>query len=154
MKGQILHIDEGTGEGVITGADGRRYAFAAHDLRGSGQLARAGVRVDFETAGNAAREVYPDPGAPRPALGLAGDKNRIVAGVLALLLGSLGVHKFYLGSNRAGLIMLACSLFGWILLFVPNGIVWLIALIEGVIYLTRSDAEFHERYEVQRRAWF
>ena len=154
MKGQILHIDQNTGEGVITGADGRRYAFAAHDLRGSGQVAHAGVGVDFEAAGNFAREVYPDPTAPRAVLGAFGDKNRLVAGVLAIFLGSFGIHKFYLGYNGAGLVMLACSLLGWILFFIPNGIIGLIALIEGVIYLTRSDAEFHERYEVERRAWF
>lgn len=154
MKGQILHLDDTTGEGVITGADGNRYAFAAPDLRGSGQVARAGVAVDFVTEGSRAREVYPDPAAPRPLLGQVGDKNKLVAGVLAILLGSFGLHKFYLGYNGAGLVMLLCSLLGWMLFFIPNGIVGLIALIEGLIYITRSDEEFHQRYEVERRAWF
>lgn len=154
MKGQILHLDQATGEGVITGADGRRYAFAAHDLRGNGEVARPGIAVDFEVEGARAREVYPDPGAPRPALAQFGDKNRIVAALLAFFLGGFGFHKFYLGYNGAGLVMLACALLGWILLFVPTGIVWLIALIEAVIYLTRSDDEFHERYEIGRRPWF
>lgn len=154
MKGQILHIDEGTGEGVITGADGRRYAFAAPDLRGNGQVARPGVGVDFEVEGSRAREVYPDPGAPRPALAQLGEKNRIVAGLLAIFLGGFGVHKFYLGYNGAGMVMLACTLLGWILFFVPTGIVGMIALIEAVIYLTRSDEEFHQRYEIGRRPWF
>ena len=154
MKGQILHLDEATGEGVITGADGRRYAFSAPDLRGSGQVARAGVGVDFEVAGDRAREIYPDPAVPRPVLGQVGDKNKIVAGVLAILLGSLGVHKFYLGYTGAGVVMLACSLLGWMLFFIPNGIVGMIALIEGLIYVTRSDEEFHQRYEIGRRTWF
>lgn len=154
MKGRILHLDQTTGEGVISGADGRRYAFAAPDLRGDGQVARAGVAVDFEVAGERAREVYPDPDAPRPALAQFGDKNRMVAALLALFLGGIGLHKFYLGYNGAGLVMLACSLLGWILFFIPTAIVGLIALIEAVIYLTRSDEEFHRRYEVERRPWF
>lgn len=154
MKGQILHLDQGTGEGVITGADGRRYAFSAPDLRGSGQVARPGVAVDFEAEGGRAREVYPDPDAPRPALAQFGDKNRIVAALLAFFLGGLGIHKFYLGYNGAGMVMLLCSMLGWVLFFVPTGIIGLIALIEAVIYLTRSDAEFHERYEIGRRPWF
>ena len=80
MKGQILHLDEDTGEGVITATDGRRYGFSAPDLRGSGQVARAGVGVDFEVTGDRAREIYPDPAAPRPALARIGEKNRMVAG--------------------------------------------------------------------------
>ena len=54
MKGQILHLDEATGEGVIRGKDGRRYAVAAVDLRGAGEVAHAGVAVDFEPAGDRA----------------------------------------------------------------------------------------------------
>lgn len=154
MKGQILHLDQTTGEGVISGADGRRYAFSAADLRGEGQVARPGVAVDFEVAGGRAREVYPDPGAPRPALAQFGQKNRIVAALLAFFLGGFGFHKFYLGYNGAGLVMLACALLGWILFLIPTGIVWLIALIEAVIYLTRSDEAFHLRYEVERHPWF
>lgn len=156
MKGQILHLDQASGEGIITGADGRRYAFSAPDLRGSGEVARPGVAVDFEVEGDRARarEVYPDPGAPRPALVQFGDKNRIVAALLAFFLGGLGFHKFYLGYNTAGMVMLACSLLGWVLFFIPTGIVGLVALIEAVIYLTRSDEEFHRRYELERRPWF
>lgn len=153
MKGQILHIDPQTGDGVITGADGMRYGFAAHDLCGTGQIATAGVAVDFETSGNRAIEIYPAPGTPRNAY--AGDgKSKVVAGVLALLLGALGAHKFYLGATGAGIIMLLASLFGWVLLFIPNWIVGVIAVVEGIIYLTRTDDEFHERYEIGKRPWF
>ena len=104
MKGQILHIDAQSGDGVITGADGRRYAFREANLLGSGQIARAGVWVDFQTRGDAAVEIYPDPNTPHAVA--YGEKNKFVAGLLALFLGSLGVHKLYLGFNRAGLIML------------------------------------------------
>lgn len=153
MKGQILHIDPHTGDGVITGADGVRYGFAAHDLRGSGQIATPGVAVDFEVSGQRAIEIYPAPGTLRNAYA-GGGKSKVIAGVLALLLGALGAHKFYLGATGAGIIMLLASLFGWVLLFIPNWIVGVIAVVEGIIYLTRTDDEFHERYEIGKRPWF
>jgi TM2 domain-containing membrane protein YozV len=64
-------------------------------------------------------------------------KNKVVAGVLALLLGGLGIHHFYLGSTTAGLICLVSSC------FCIGGI---IALVEGIMLLMMSDAEFDARY--------
>ncbi|SEH86432.1 TM2 domain-containing protein [Paracoccus alkenifer] len=153
MKGQILHIDPRTGEGLITGSDGRRYAFDADDLLGSGQIARPGVAVDFEPRGERAAEIYPDPGGPLLAR-RSGNRSRVVAGLLAVFFGYLGVHKFYLGYNRAGLIMLAGSMLGWIMLFIPSILVWIVAMAEAVIYLTRSDEQFHDTYELGEREWF
>lgn len=152
MKGQILHIDPHTGDGVISGADGRRYGFREVDLLGSGQIARAGALVDFQTRGDAAVEVYPDPGTPHVAV--HGDKNKFIAGLLALFFGTFGVHKFYLGFNKAGLIMLACTLLGWVLVFIPTMIVGVVAFIEAFIYMTRSDEQFQETYEIRRKEWF
>ena len=152
MKGQILHIDPHTGDGVISGADGRRYGFRGADLLGAGQIARAGALVDFQTRGDAAVEVYPDPGTPHVAV--HGDKNKFIAGLLALFFGTFGVHKFYLGFNKAGLIMLACTLLGWVLVFIPTMIVGVVAFIEAIIYMTRSDEQFQETYEIRRKEWF
>lgn len=152
MKGQILHIDAQTGDGVITGADGRRYAFGEADLLGSGQIARAGVLVDFQPQGDAAVEIYPDPNT-RAAFAY-GDKNKFIAGLLALFFGTFGIHKFYLGFNKAGLIMLACTLLGWVVFFLPTMIVGVIAFIEAIIYMTRSDEQFHDTYEIRRKEWF
>lgn len=152
MKGQILHIDAQSGDGVITGADGRRYAFREADLLGSGQIARSGALVDFQAQGDAAVEIYPDPGTPHvPAYG---DKNKFVAGLLAFFLGTFGAHKFYLGFNRAGLIMLGGTMLGWMLLFIPTMLVWVIALVEAFIYVTRSEEQFHDTYEIRRKEWF
>lgn len=64
-------------------------------------------------------------------------KNKTTAGILALLLGGLGAHKFYLGRIFQGLLYLV---FCWT--FIPS----LIALIEGIWYLTMSDADFNARY--------
>lgn len=64
-------------------------------------------------------------------------KSKITAGLLALLLGDLGLHKFYLGQTKTGVIYL---LFSWT--FVPA----LISLIDGIVLLTMSDDEFDEKY--------
>ena len=60
-------------------------------------------------------------------------KSRIVAGVLALLLGGIGVHKFYLRKVGLGIVYI---LFCWT--FVPS----IIAFVEGIIYLVQDDKTF------------
>ncbi|HZK44207.1 MAG TPA: NINE protein [Syntrophomonadaceae bacterium] len=77
--------------------------------------------------------------APAPVQGLSlGDgKNKIVAAILAIILGSLGAHKFYLGKIGTGILYI---LFCWT--FIPA----LVGVIEGIIYLTMSDAEFSSKY--------
>lgn len=85
---------------------------------------------------------------------MSGDKNKIVAALLAFFLGGLGIHKFYLGKNTAGIIMLCSTLFGIILLFIPTIIVSVIAFIEFIIYLVTPDDEFERRYVQGDRAWF
>jgi TM2 domain-containing membrane protein YozV len=64
-------------------------------------------------------------------------KNRIAAALFAILLGGLGVHKFYLGRIGQGIFYL---LFFWT--FLPA----LIGLIEGIVYLASSDADFAAKY--------
>ncbi|WP_096190868.1 TM2 domain-containing protein [Neobacillus soli] len=64
-------------------------------------------------------------------------KSKVAAGVLAILLGGLGVHKFYLGKIGMGILYI---LFCW------TSIPSLIGLIEGIIYLTKSDEEWNRQY--------
>jgi TM2 domain len=68
---------------------------------------------------------------------VAGGKSKTTAGIFALLLGGFGVHKFYLGKPVQGILYI---LFCWT--FIPA----VIALVEGIIYLTKSDAEFRAKY--------
>ena len=77
--------------------------------------------------------------------------KRIVAGIIAIILGSLGVHKFILGYQKEGIIMLVISFlsFGFL-----AGFVALVGLIEGIIYLTKSDEEFYQTYQVGSKPWF
>jgi TM2 domain-containing membrane protein YozV len=75
------------------------------------------------------------------------ENKKIVAGVLALLLGSLGVHKFILGYTTEGIIQILLSI-------VSCGILGIIPFIEGIIYLVKTDEEFYQTYQVNKRGWF
>lgn len=77
--------------------------------------------------------------------------SKIAAGICGILLGSLGVHKFILGYTTAGLIMLLATILTCGLA-VP--VTHLIGLIEGIIYLTKSDEEFVRTYVINQRTWF
>ena len=82
-------------------------------------------------------------------------KDHVAAGLLAIFLGMLGVHKFYLGYNTAGFVMLAVTILGGIFtLSIASWVVWVIAVIEGVIYLTKSQSDFEQIYVMSKREWF
>ncbi len=90
---------------------------------------------------------------------VGGDNKKILAGVLGIVLGWAGIHKFVLGYQKEGIMMLAISLVGFVLTCVGVGVflVWimgLVGLIEGIIYLTKSDEEFHNTYQVGKKPWF
>ena len=80
-----------------------------------------------------------------------GAEKKIPAGVLAILLGGLGIHKLYLGYTKEGLIMLLVSV---LTLGLAAWVIGIIALIEGIIYLTKSDEEFAATYITGRKGWF
>ncbi|MEH2468983.1 TM2 domain-containing membrane protein YozV/ribosomal protein L40E [Nitrobacteraceae bacterium AZCC 2161] len=67
----------------------------------------------------------------------ASGRSRVAAAIFAILLGGVGIHKFYLGRIWQGVLYL---LFCWT--FVPA----VIGLIEGIVYLTMSDADFEMKY--------
>ncbi|WP_430428075.1 TM2 domain-containing protein [Maribacter litoralis] len=91
--------------------------------------------------------------------GPGGENKKVLAGILAILLGSLGVHKFILGYQKEGFILLGISIAAWVLSCLAIGLlfIWIpsvIGLIEGIIYLTKSDEEFYNTYQVGRKPWF
>ncbi len=61
------------------------------------------------------------------------DEKKIIAGLLAIFLGALGIHKFYLGYTKAGIIMLLVTV---LTLGFGGFIMGIIGFIEGIIYLT------------------
>ena len=155
MRGQILGVDVRTGEGQVTGDDGRRYRFKPEDWAHQGEPA-VGLTVDFEPEESPdqfkARSIFPLPVAAAPgALAVHApasgrsvpktDRNRIVAALLAFFLGVLGIHRFYLGRNGSGIVMLllTCTVVGMIA-------TWPWAFIDMVRYLVMSDRDFARRY--------
>ncbi len=89
---------------------------------------------------------------PLPAPGQHPDSGkRIAAGVLAILLGSLGIHKFVLGFTLPGVILLLVTI---LTCGAGGAVTGIIGLIEGIIYLTKSDEEFYQRYIVEKQQWF
>jgi len=81
--------------------------------------------------------------------------KRVLAGILGILFGWSGLHKFVLGYVGEGIIMfiltfvlaiVTCGIFA--------GVMGLIGLIEGIIYLTKSDEEFIQTYQVNKKGWF
>ncbi len=86
---------------------------------------------------------------------VAASKDHVAAGLLAIFLGFLGIHKFYLGYNTSGFIMLAVSILGSLLTFCLAGaVMWVIAIVEGILYLTKSQTEFEQTYVFNKREWF
>lgn len=77
-------------------------------------------------------------------------KSRTVAAMLAIFLGSWGAHMFYLDNTNSAVIRLAVSLLTCLLL---SPILWIISLIEGIMYLTMDDAAFQEKYVINKQGW-
>lgn len=73
--------------------------------------------------------------------------QRVLAGVLGILIGSLGVHRFVLGDTTGGLIRIGITV-------VTCGAGGIIGLVEGIIYLTKSDEQFVQEYQIGKKAWF
>lgn len=78
-------------------------------------------------------------------------KDKLTAGLLGIFLGALGIHKFYLGYKKEAIIMLVVSLatcgFG-------ASVMGIIGLIEGIMYLTKSDEDFQAIYVEGYKGWF
>lgn len=87
---------------------------------------------------------------------VSGENKKVLAGVLAILLGGFGIHKFVLGYHKEGVILLVITIglnifgFGFFFRF----LVWIFTLIEGLIYLTKSDKDFYNTYQVGKKPWF
>ncbi|MBK5213152.1 MAG: TM2 domain-containing protein [Flavobacteriaceae bacterium] len=75
------------------------------------------------------------------------ENKKVLAGILGIVLGCFGVHKFILGYTQEGIIQIVITI-------VTCGIGSIIGLIEGIIYLTKSDEEFYQTYQVGKKGWF
>jgi TM2 domain-containing membrane protein YozV len=126
---------------------------ADDDERPSGKVRR---RDDDEDEDRPSRRRRDDDDEDRPRRRRSGvpedtGSKKLVAGILAILLNSLGIHKFYLGMTGPGLIMLLVT----VLTCGIGGIfMGVIGIIEGIIYLTKSDEDFYQTYIVEQKGWF
>lgn len=75
------------------------------------------------------------------------ENKKVLAGILGIVLGGFGVHKFILGYTQEGIIQIVITI-------VTCGMGSIIGLIEGIIYLTKSDEEFYQTYQVGKKGWF
>ena len=71
--------------------------------------------------------------------------KKLAAGICGILIGAFGVHKFILGYTMEGILQILLSLL--------CGIGAIIGLIEGIIYLTKSDEEFYTTYIANKKGW-
>ena len=77
--------------------------------------------------------------------------KKLAAGLLAIFLGSFGIHKFVLGYTRAGLIMLLLTVFTC---GIAGFVMGVIGVIEGIVYLTQTPEHFKAMYLDSRKEWF
>ncbi len=158
----------------ILGADGKEYGpVTADTLRQWVREGRANAQTQVQPvaeSGWKSLATVPEfadifaaapPQAAPPTMGAPNRaSNKVAAGLCGILVGGLGIHKFILGYTNAGIIMLVVSIGGAILgfftciTFVAAWAMALIGLIEGIIYLTKSDEEFVRTYVVGRKEWF
>ena len=81
--------------------------------------------------------------------------KRLTAGLLGLFFGAFGAHKFVLGYTKEGLIYLGVSILGGIITCgIATAIAYTLAMIESIMYLTKTHEEFKRLYIDKKTAWF
>ena len=81
-------------------------------------------------------------------------KDHIAAGILAIFFGVLGIHKFYMGFTNTGFLVLAITIIGSLLTFGTAALIMqLIAIVEGIVYLVKTQSQFEQDYVIGKRKW-
>ena len=159
MNGQVLEYSSQIESGIIAGSDGGRYIFTLVQWKAH-ETPSPGMRVYFKTDGARAVSIYLW-GAPSRAP--AGAKSKGTTVLLAFFLGAFCAHHFYLGRYKTAMFRLGLYPFV-VLAGSPVGMKWwplpflvmaaiilgILALIEGVILLVKSDGDFYEEYGADR----
>ena len=107
-----------------------------------------------------AESAAPQTSAPQQ---IPGVEKKLLAGLLGIFFGFVGVHKFVLGYQREGIILAIIGGASLVTSWIPFvgcitvfGIMGtsIVGLIEGIIYLTKSDEEFVNTYVTNKKPWF
>lgn len=102
----------------------------------------------FDTAPQQTQAFY----APQPSNAFQeANGKKIAAGVCGIVIGCLGIHKFILGYSTAGIIMLVGSV---VTCGIAAPVFGIIGLVEGIMYLTKTDQQFYYEYMAARKEWF
>jgi TM2 domain-containing membrane protein YozV len=152
MRGTVLDYGIQENTGYVSGDDGQRYTFSGADWKSPG-APQKGQKVDFTAVDSKASCVFAIPSAGSSGNGGTG-KSRVVAAVLAFFLGHWGVHKFYLGYTKEGVVMLLCGTLGVALFLIPFIVVRIISFVECFVYLAKSNEEFAEVHSTNSKGWF
>lgn len=141
-------------EGVRKAA-GKAEEFGKEAKEKANEFAKEAKEKASEFAGEAKESAKEFTDSAKEAFDKAsGDNKKVLAGILGILLGWIGVHKFILGYNKEGAIMLVLGLLGFLTCGITSAISGVIGLIEGIIYLTKSDADFYNTYQAGQKGWF
>jgi hypothetical protein len=110
MRGSVIRFDEASGNGLISGDDGKRYDFSERMWSDRSNRPAAGVTVDFETHGQSAKDIFavrstPAPAGARSNTGEASNNGNLLGGLSigAALLGFVPAFGFIF--SVAGLIL-------------------------------------------------
>ena len=90
---------------------------------------------------------YQTPSVPPPYNQAEVANKKMMTGILGIVLGGFGVHRFLLGDTTGGIIRIVIT-------FVTCGAGSIIGLVEGILYLIKTDEQFYQEYMVQKKAWF
>ena len=112
------------------------------------------AQTDYQPYPSGYQPIQPPPMYGQPMVQdwqAAGANKKIAAGICGILVGTFGVHKFILGYQTEGVIMLLVSLLSCGMLAI---VMQVIGIVEGIMYLTKSDEEFVRTYVYGHKGWF
>lgn len=144
MKGSILEFNIGSKAGIISDEDGCRYSFNTAQWMDKCSP-RVGCDVSFILASGKLAKIK---------MITKGKSKKLWAVLLSFFFGAVGAHKFYLGYYKQGLCMLVLFVFGYVFLGLPSMVIAVIAMVEFIIYVCKSDVEFERDYVLENRPWF
>ena len=161
-------MSEDTSEGHEDDLKGKAKKMAgeasekASELAGEAKEAAGEFADDVKEAtsdfANSAKEAASNAKEEWNKVATSTENKKMMAGLLAIFLGAFGIPKFILGYQKEGLILLVATLIGWVTSCLGVGFLILMAtgifgVIEGIIYLTKSDEEFYETYQTNKKPW-